>query len=349
MGKIISSERPESNPIITGDSVTFVWHGASAPALISDLSDWEINPQTLEQAAPDQWVYQTRIPEDAYIEYAFLDLETEQRIPDPLNPRTCSNGFGDNNHYFYMPGASPSPLTRRQRGVPKGALTRTQLATEELFVGRQRSVYLYQPPTDGPCPLLVVFDGQDYVRRGKLIQIVDTLIAQGRIQPIALALIYHGGKARFQEYACSEATLGFLDSAVLPLARKQLNLIDLSEKPGGFAVLGASMGGLMALYAGLRMPEIFGQVLSQSGAFRLFGYQMVVMDLARHFPLKPLNIWMDVGRFEFLLQANRDMYALLVDRGYEVSYREYPGGHNYTSWRNDIWRGLEHIFGTELK
>ena len=266
-------------------------------------------------------------------------------MPDPLNPLSCPNGFGDNNHYFYMPGAAPSPLTRRPRRVPKCTLTRYQLATDELLVGRQRSVYLYQPPTDEPCPLVVVFDGQDYVRRGKLIQIVDNLIHQQRIRPIALALIYHGGNARTQEYACNDATLGFLDSAVLPLARKELNLKDVSEVPGGYGVLGASMGGLMALYAGLRMPDIFGKVLSQSGAFRLFGYQMVVVDLVRYFPVQPLNIWMDTGRYEFLLQANRDMHSLLVDRDYQVSYREYPGGHNYTCWRDDIWRGLAYLFG----
>ena len=274
-----------------------------------------------------------------------MDLETGERIPDPFNPRTCPNGFGDTNQYFYMRDAAPSPLTRRQRGIPKGALTRHELTTGELLVGRRRTVNLYQPPTDEPCPLLVVFDGQDYVRRGKLIQIVDNLIAQQRIRPIALALIYHGGKARLQEYACIDATLGFLDYAVLPLARKQLNLMDVGEAPGGYAVLGASMGGLMALYAGLCMPDIFGQVLSQSGAFRLSRYEMMVMDLVRYFPVQPMNIWMDVGRFEHLLTANRELHALLVDRGYRVSYREYPGGHNYTSWRDDIWRGLEHLFG----
>jgi len=24
--------------------------------------------------------------------------------------------------------------------------------------------------------------------------------------------------------------------------------------------------------------------------------------------------------------------------------REYIGGHNYTSWRDDVWRGLEVMF-----
>lgn len=345
MGETLSRVSAEGNPIIDGDSVTFVWQGESATALISDLDDWEENPQPMKQVRSDLWAYQTKLPQDAYIEYAFLDIETGERLPDPLNPRSCPNGLGDNNHYFYMPGAAPSRFIRRQRGISKGRLTRYILAADEFLIGRNRTVYLYQPPTDEPCPLVLVFDGQDYIRRGRLIEIVDNLIAQKRIRPIALALIYHGGKTRLHEYACSDITLGFVDLAVLPLARKELNLIDLSKTPGGYGVLGASMGGLMALYSGLRLPNVFGQILSQSGAFNLFRHELVIMDLVRYFPVQPLNVWMDVGRFEYLLSTNQEMYSLMSEKGYQVSYREYPGGHNYTSWRDDIWRGLEYLFG----
>jgi enterochelin esterase family protein len=27
-----------------------------------------------------------------------------------------------------------------------------------------------------------------------------------------------------------------------------------------------------------------------------------------------------------------------------VIYREFSAGHNYTAWRDDIWRGLEAMF-----
>jgi enterochelin esterase family protein len=55
---------------------------------------------------------------------------------------------------------------------------------------------------------------------------------------------------------------------------------------------------------------------------------------------------MDVGQYDFptLLAANRRMYKLLSKKGYQVSYQEYNGGHNYTAWRNDFWRGLEYLF-----
>ena len=105
------------------------------------------------------------------------------------------------------------------------------------------------------------------------------------------------------------------------------------------------MGGLMALYAGLRAPGVFGRVLSQSAALDMSKPDSVVSDLVRHGPLPPLRIWMNVGRYEWLLDSNRRMHELLVEREYDVVYGEYNGGHNYPSWRDSVGEGLETLFG----
>jgi enterochelin esterase family protein len=246
-----------------------------------------------------------------------------------------------------MPDASPTPLTRRRRDVKHGRITRHLLEDEFLIAGRKRTALLYRPPTSEPSPLLVALDGQDYRPRAKLVNIVDNLIAQERIRPVAMALIYHGGQARAIEYACSEAHLGVLLHLLLPLAEKELSLLDVRDQPGVHGIMGASMGGLMALFAGLRAPQVFGRVLSQSGSFTVGEHDTVALDLVRHGPVRPLKIWMDAGRYEWLSGPNRRMRSLLAERGYDVTYREYSGGHNYTSWRNDLWRGLEALYGAQ--
>ncbi|MDQ2744946.1 MAG: alpha/beta hydrolase-fold protein [Chloroflexota bacterium] len=149
------------------------------------------------------------------------------------------------------------------------------------------------------------------------------------------------------EHACSNATIGLLMSTVLPLAREHLNLVDIDQHPGAFGVAGASMGGLLAIYTGMRLPDIFGKVISQSGAFALQTLQResVVYDLIRHDPVRRIDIHLGVGTMEWLLSANRRMHALLRERGYAVTYREFCAGHNYTAWRNDIWHGLERLWG----
>jgi len=219
------------------------------------------------------------------------------------------------------------------------------------MVGGKRAVYLYRPPVPvefGPYPLLVVLDGQDYLRRARLARMVDNLIAHGRMRPLALAMVANGGQARFVEYACNDSTVSFLLSSVVPLARTHLNLVDPDAQPGAYGVLGASMGGLCALYAALRAPAVFGHAISQSGAFglSLLGIDPVVFDLVRHLPPPPVKVWMDVGTYERLLPANRRMQALLDARGYDVTYREYHGGHNYAVWRDEVWRGLEALYGS---
>jgi enterochelin esterase family protein len=190
----------------------------------------------------------------------------------------------------------------------------------------------------------VVYDGQDYLQRGKLATLVDSLMANGRIQPIAMAFLPNAGRWRSVEYACSDATLLWLDQVILPLAHEKLNLVDVNTQPGAFGVLGASLGGTMSLYTGLRMPDVFGRVITQSGAFMIEGRDFAVVDLIRHGQAQHLNIWMDVGRLDVLLEDNQKMHALLQEKNYHVDYREFSGGHNYTAWRNDLWRGLEALF-----
>jgi enterochelin esterase family protein len=106
------------------------------------------------------------------------------------------------------------------------------------------------------------------------------------------------------------------------------------------------MGGLMALYAGLRAPHIFGHIASQSGAFRLHPERpFVVYDLARHLPPPDLRLWLDCGLYERLIDGNREMAALLSERGSSFTYHEYSGGHNYTCWSMVLPRALETIYG----
>ena len=163
-----------------------------------------------------------------------------------------------------------------------------------------------------------------------------------------MAMIANGGKARIIEYACSETTVGFVMEKVLPLARRHLNLLDPGDAPGApgaYGVLGASMGGLMSLYTALRVPQVFGHVISQSGAFASDEHEWVTTELVRHAPTRPIKIWMDAGKFEWLSGANQNMQALLRDKGYDVTYRQFSGGHNYPAWRDDVWRGLETVLG----
>lgn len=353
MASLLERARREGTPLVDGKKVTFVWAGERPPRLMGDFTNWQHGqPATMKEAEPGVWTYTCDLPRDAFIEYAFItNLEQadtdDGRALDPYNPLKKWNGFNATNNIFYMPEAHTTPLIKRKRGIAKGKLTRYKVEVDSIITGKKRDVWLYQPPVSQSVPLLVVYDGRDYLKQAKLAAIVDNLIAAGRVAPFALALLANARQARFLEYACSDATLGFLQHKILPLAQQELNLLDLERNPGAFGVMGASMGGVMSLYTGLRLPHIFGKVLSQSGAFAIFGQELVVYDLVSEGATRPLHIWLDCGRYEFLLETNRRMYKLLQDKGYHATYREYPAGHNYFAWRDDVANGLEALFPPE--
>lgn len=348
MHPLLEFAHRQGTPLFDGDSAVFVWEGDQPPTLTGDFNNWRVerSPEWV-QIAPSAWVTWVTLPNDTYTEYAFH--LNGVHLTDPLNPHTRANPFGSRNNYFFMPGAEPTQFLRRKPGVRRGRLTRHIVSGSIFTADRKRAIVLYQPPTEDPVPLLVVFDGQDYRRHARIVAIIENLVAAGRMRPVALALIPHGGDTRYNEYNCSDSTVAFLQRVVLPLANEHLHLIDVAEEPGAYGIMGASMGGLMALYTAMRLPAVFGHVLSQSGTFGIAmgTYDSVVLDLVRYLPQRPLSIWMDCGTFELLLESNRAMKALLHSRGYDVTYREYSGGHNFMAWREDLWRGLEALFALE--
>lgn len=338
---LLERARRLGTPLIADGRAIFVWAGSRPPLVLGDFYGW----MGLEMApvSPGVWTLAVDLPRDAYCEYVLM-LEGEA-VLDPFNRRRTPNGFGRHNHYFYMPEASATPFTRARKGLPAGKVTRYQVDSGEFLGSGKRGVWLYAPAAEGPYPLAVVYDGREYLERARLPAICDQLIAQGRMEPLALALIENHPQRRSLEYACSEGTLGFVLDKVLPLARNELNLADPAQNPGSYGVIGASYGGLMALYTGLRLGELFGRVLAQSGAHILDGYRFPVWDLARLESTARPRVWMDAGSFEHLLGCNREMQAHLRGNGFDVLYREYAGGHNYTVWRNDLPRGLAWLWG----
>jgi enterochelin esterase family protein len=243
-----------------------------------------------------------------------------------------------------MPETMPSPYSIRRADITPGKLSKHRVETRWLRDDYEREIFLYRPTVKESVPLLVVLDGKDYLQRGKLTVIVDNLIADKHIQPIAMAFLPSANRWRDVEYSCSDGTILWLDEIVLPFVTDKLNLLDIKRHPGAYGVLGASLGGTMSMYTGLRMPDVFGKVLSQAGAYTITSRDFSVVDLARSRQSNHVQIWMDVGQLDALLEDNRGMNTLLTKNEYNVTYREHSGGHNFTSWRNNIWRGLEAMF-----
>ena len=347
MSNLLRRVKQEGNPLIDGDTATFVWEGKKAPYL--HLENRLFVPVKMQRVKKHLWMHQETYPLDAYIEYNFAMKKNKPKsiVPDPYNSNIVDTGIGHDNHYFSMPNREHTHLTRKRRNISKGTVTKHRIKDGFFLPNMKRRFWLYQPPTDEPVPLLVVLDGKDYKQRGYIIQMVDNMIADGRIQPIALALINNAKSYRTIEYNQNESIPMILERSVLPIARQELNLLDISKAQGSYSILGASMGGLMALYIGLRLPHIFGKVISQAGAFFTYPDQRdaLIHVLVDSLPTVPIKIWLDCGIYDFLYDFNQDMMQRLETKKYDVTYMEHSGGHNYTSWRDLLPSALESMFG----
>jgi enterochelin esterase-like enzyme len=152
----------------------------------------------------------------------------------------------------------------------------------------------------------------------------------------------------------------FLAKELLQWAHAHYNV---TSDPRLTVVAGASYGGIAATYAGLRHPEAFGNVLSQSGSF--WWAPDHALDhttetetgwLAQEFIRSPklaLKFYMDAGTFEYdslgeggaILEPSRHMRDVLLAKGYDVRYQQFVGGHDFLSWRGTLADGLLYLIG----
>lgn len=279
---------------------------------------------------------------------------------DPLNPRSFPAGAGDDaDHSVVGPGV---PLSRQWYGTSPVSLAGRldTAAVPSRILGDTRRVVVYvprlldtvernSPPHD--LDLLVVFDGPEYVDRIGAPAILDHLIASGRIPPTLAVFVRHPDPGtRDRELQCHEPFESFLVDELLPWLSDTYPTATAAARR---TVAGASYGGLAAYCAGIRHPDRFGRVLSQSGTFWWSpeGEEEPLGLLRRippHGPTSP-DVYLSVGRLETpeplpgfpsQLDAVRTLRDSLLGAGYPVAYHEYEGGHDYLGWREDFVHGL---------
>ena len=62
----------------------------------------------------------------------------------------------------------------------------------------------------------------------------------------------------------------------------------------------------------------------------------------------PLKFYVNIGNLEtHNLDALRHFRDMLQNKGYEYHYEEYPGGHEYIGWREQLPEGLIYLLGTQ--
>jgi predicted alpha/beta superfamily hydrolase len=273
-------------------------------------------------------------------------------------------------------------------------VTAGQLRKHEQFRSRflrnNRDLVVYVPPgyNDQPFtryPVLYMQDGQNLFDRAtsfggqdwNVHGAADHMIGIGAVQPLIIVGIYNTGKSRIHEYTPTKAPkLGggradryakFLMEEVMLFIQREYRV---NGDPRVTGIGGSSLGGLLALYLGLKNPQVFGKIAALSPS--VWWHQRMIMQFAVSVTLRPPQrkrpifrlrsaepglemprptIWLDIGTKEGprIVPDVEQFRDILLQKGWredeDLHYERVDGGeHNELAWSQRIGRVLQFLY-----
>ncbi|MFD2237924.1 enterochelin esterase [Aureimonas populi] len=352
-----------------GDAiVTFLARGAERNVRLFGGPDGN-HTELKRLGASDVWYASFSLPATTRLAYriapdvpTFEGTARERRVAilataqaDPLNPRRWPAEAPDafNQHSMLELPDAPEQPGFQEGAQPQGRSTR--LAAPSAHLGNEREITLYRPagfdPAHPRAGLLILFDGLEYQTRVPAPAILDALIAEKRIAPMAVVFVPSvSPQWRARELPGNPDFASFLADELLPLVKAELEF----DVPAARTILaGSSYGGLAAVTAALAEPQAFGNALSLSGSFWWHPEgtpaeeAVYVASRIAGAPRADIRFHLSAGLFETgrpgvtgILETSRHVRDVAAAKGYRVTYREYAGGHDYAVWRGALADGL---------
>lgn len=243
----------------------------------------------------------------------------------------------------------------------------------------KRDLVVYLPPGYSDYdsynyPFALLQDGQNIFDQSTAVfgvewgadEAAERLIIEQKMEPTILVAIYNSPH-RVDEYTpFPDPTHGggkapvyreFLIHEVIPYLESRYTL---SKHRSQRAVIGSSLGGLLALYLGWTESETFGLVGALSPSL-WWGQRGLITSIAGGVsPDIPPKIWLDAGTRESMTDSNqngvpdllddlRTLRAVLhfqgMEEGEDLFYREVEGGtHDEHSWSERIGKVFTSFF-----
>jgi enterochelin esterase family protein len=341
-------------PLVDGSEVTFVYRGtADAVYLRCWISGFDAAQPFQLLNGTELWVSTIELPTGSRIEYKFeVDAGGHrQLIVDPLNDVLAHDPFGANS-VCQGAGYERPEWTFHDSEARSGSID--SFKVESSAFRETRGVNVYVPARfrrKRRYPLLIVHDGHDYIRYAELKTVLDNLIHYLEIPQMIVALTQ--SPDRLKEYSGDERHASFIAHDLLPQLAANYPLLDDSTARG---IMGASFGGVAALHAAWRHPQLFRRLLLQSGSFAF-------SDLGRHRRTAVFDpvarfmntfredtgelagkVYMSCGMYESLIYENRSLVPRLQFQGIDVRFEEVRDAHNWENWRDRLRIGLSWLF-----
>jgi enterochelin esterase-like enzyme len=224
-----------------------------------------------------------------------------------------------------------------------------------------RNLNIYTPPgydtfstKDYPVLYILHGGGEDqtgWAMQGKTDLILDNLIAAQKAMPMLIVMpdanIGAGGFSDLENVM--QLFEKEMKQVIVPFIEKNYRV---STKPGRRALAGLSMGGLHTLYTGLNNTDMFahlgvfssGWIVPALNTVADKQYAMLKAN-AQTVNNNLSNFWIAMGGKEDIAFNNcQIMLAKLQELGIKHTYSEYPGGHTWPVWRNNLYNFAQLLF-----
>jgi enterochelin esterase family protein len=336
------------HPVIEDSTVYFLYRGsASRVGVPADFNGWNPIGDTMSRIeGTDLFCLMKSFDAKARFEYKFV-VDTTWML-DPLNSQQAIGGYGPNSE-IWMPDYVPPGEIAYRDDIPHGRLD--TLSIKSSLLKRTHTVFVYTPPgyrtSHVAYPAIYVTDGGEYITLALMINVLENLMAEKRIEPIAAIFIDprtnirdSRTSTRMYDYTMKDTFVNFVKDEVRD---RVLSKYRVSADPRVTAIMGASLGGLIATYAAYSHPDVFGLCAAQSPSYWWNAEAMISM-IAQG-PRKPLKLYIDTGTIRDAQAASRKMRDVLHERGYEFLYAEHPDSHSWANWRAHIDDILIYFYG----
>jgi enterochelin esterase family protein len=250
-------------------------------------------------------------------------------------------------HYALGPDSFTKP------DVPQGKVTTHIWNESKIYPGTIRRYDVYVPAQyDGSqdAALMVFQDGHTYLKLDgdfRVPTVFDNLIHQGQM-PVTIGVFVDPGhlkdelpaergwqprpENRSVEYdTLSDQYAEFLLTEILPAVQSQYRI---TTDPEGRAIGGISSGGICAFTVAWERPDSFRKVLSHVGSFVNIRGGDRYPGMIRKADVRPIRVHLQDGSHDLDNDhgnwplGNKQMYAALKYRNYDVEFVYGEGAHN---------------------
>lgn len=294
------------------------------------------------------WEYRSEPLRSELYNYSFR-VDDLSGLHDPASSYFMRD-INSQMNYFIIPGERGNLYMAQD--VAHGTVARVWCDAGD----RSRRMSVYTPAGyesgKGRYPVLYLLHGmggdeEAWLATGRMAEIMDNLIAQGKAEPM-IVVMTNGCTKHVAAPGYSHEGMwvpygsGSMDGSFESLFPEVVEWVDKHyrtiARKSSRAICGLSMGGFHSMQISKEYPELFDYVgLFSAAIFRgdnnIALYDNLEEKLAAQFAAAPQLYWIAIGASDFLYEDNVRFRALLDSKGYPYTYVESEGGHVWRNWR----------------